>query len=155
MSDQCEYKDQDFCLVEKETDVDGVYVDLQQNPERFTGYAGQSAARVWKSIYEENCFNIVHKMTEGCETCNNIMNTGFKTAVPNTASGLTKPVQNPFAPVPNDRKELDRLLNDLAEDPDSEDDEVCLEKRVYYRVISGICQVVLATIWDTCANSTY
>jgi hypothetical protein len=138
-SDQCEYKDQDFCLVEKEADADGVYVDLQQNPERFTGYAGQSAARVWKSIYEENCFDIVHKMTEGCETCNNVMDTGSKSAAPKAASGVSQPMQNPFAPVPNDRKELDRLLNDLAEDPDSEEDEVCLEKRVYYRVISGVC----------------
>lgn len=155
MSDQCEYKDQDFCLVEKETDADGVYVDLQQNPERFTGYAGQSAARVWKSIYEENCFNIVHKMTEGCETCNNIMNTGSKTTVPNAASGLSKPnIQNPFAPVPNDRKELDRLLNDLAEDPDSDEDEVCLEKRVYYRVISGLHSSISIHICDDYFNQT-
>jgi hypothetical protein len=120
---------------------DGVYVDLSQNPERFTGYAGVSAARVWKSIYEENCFNIVHKMTEGCETCNNIMNNGEQKPTSGRSSltppSLSQPVQNPFAVVPNDRKDLDRLLNDLAEDPDSESEEVCLEKRVFYRVISG------------------
>lgn len=34
----------------------GVYVNLLQNPERFTGYAGQSARRVWTAIKEENCF---------------------------------------------------------------------------------------------------
>jgi Endoplasmic Reticulum Oxidoreductin 1 (ERO1) len=34
----------------------GVYVNLLQNPERFTGYAGPSARRVWNSIKEENCF---------------------------------------------------------------------------------------------------
>lgn len=118
---------------------EGVYVDLSQNPERFTGYAGASAARVWKSIYEENCFNIVHKMTEGCETCNNIMNTGGSNPpTESTGSGVSSPIQNPFAMVPNSRKELDRLLNDLAEDPDSESEEVCLEKRVFYRVISGM-----------------
>lgn len=37
---------------------EGDYVDLTLNPERFTGYSGPSAHRVWKSIYEENCFGI-------------------------------------------------------------------------------------------------
>ena len=32
------------------------YVDLLINPERFTGYAGFSAQRVWNNIYKENCF---------------------------------------------------------------------------------------------------
>ena len=34
----------------------GVYVNLLENPERFTGYAGPPAHRVWKAIKEENCF---------------------------------------------------------------------------------------------------
>jgi hypothetical protein len=34
----------------------GVYVNLLQNPESFTGYAGPSAAKVWQSIQHENCF---------------------------------------------------------------------------------------------------
>ena len=34
------------------------YVDLTLNPERFTGYSGPSAARIWRAIYEENCFNL-------------------------------------------------------------------------------------------------
>lgn len=32
------------------------YVDLSLNPERFTGYKGDSAHRIWHSIYRENCF---------------------------------------------------------------------------------------------------
>mmetsp|Transcript_4860 Transcript_4860/g.7951 ORF Transcript_4860/g.7951 Transcript_4860/m.7951 type:complete len:469 (+) Transcript_4860:63-1469(+) len=36
--------------------VKTTYVNLLQNPERFTGYTGPSAARVWRSIQEENCF---------------------------------------------------------------------------------------------------
>lgn len=31
-------------------------MNLLQNPERFTGYAGPNARRVWKAIKEENCF---------------------------------------------------------------------------------------------------
>jgi hypothetical protein len=34
----------------------GVYVNLLNNPERFTGYGGPSARKVWSSILEENCF---------------------------------------------------------------------------------------------------
>jgi ERO1-like protein alpha len=34
----------------------GVYVNLLQNPERYTGYSGVPAQRVWTAIAEENCF---------------------------------------------------------------------------------------------------
>lgn len=39
-------------------DDDGAaeYVDLLLNPERYTGYRGKSAHRIWRSIYRENCF---------------------------------------------------------------------------------------------------
>lgn len=54
---QCVQNEQDFCLMDDE-DIDGVYINLLVNPERYTGYAGESAARVWSSIYNENCFDI-------------------------------------------------------------------------------------------------
>lgn len=63
-------------------------------------------------------------MTQGCPTCNNIM----------AGNG------NGFAPAPTSKKDLSRLLSDLAEDADGgskDSEEVCLEKRVYYRLISG------------------
>ncbi|CAA2939474.1 endoplasmic reticulum oxidoreductin-1 [Olea europaea subsp. europaea] len=31
------------------------YVNLQLNPERYTGYSGPSARRIWDAIYSENC----------------------------------------------------------------------------------------------------
>lgn len=37
-------------------DPESQYVDLLINPERFTGYSGEAANRVWRTIYEENCF---------------------------------------------------------------------------------------------------
>ena len=52
----CYYRDSDFCFLDDMSEGD--YVDLTLNPERFTGYAGPSAHRVWKSIYEENCFGV-------------------------------------------------------------------------------------------------
>lgn len=49
----------DYC------DLDGfihntVFVDLVANPERFTGYGGDQSWQIWKSIYNENCFNLGH-----------------------------------------------------------------------------------------------
>uniref|UniRef100_A0A8K9XXX1 Endoplasmic reticulum oxidoreductase 1 beta n=1 Tax=Oncorhynchus mykiss TaxID=8022 RepID=A0A8K9XXX1_ONCMY len=44
-----------FCELDDETSPDADYVDLLLNPERYTGYKGPSAWRVWNSIYEENC----------------------------------------------------------------------------------------------------
>lgn len=38
----------------------GVYVNLLNNPERYTGYGGPSARRVWNAISEENCFGDVN-----------------------------------------------------------------------------------------------
>ncbi|KAG7389769.1 Endoplasmic Reticulum Oxidoreductin 1 (ERO1) [Phytophthora pseudosyringae] len=33
------------------------YINLLENPERYTGYSGVQAERIWKAIYEENCFS--------------------------------------------------------------------------------------------------
>jgi ERO1-like protein alpha len=57
------------------------YINLLENPERYTGYSGVQAERIWKAIYEENCFT------------------------------------------PSEESELDGM---------------CLEERVYYRLISGL-----------------
>lgn len=37
-------------------DPDSHYIDLLVNPERYTGYSGELAHKVWRAIYEENCF---------------------------------------------------------------------------------------------------
>lgn len=52
-----DYKD--YCELDQ-VDDDTVYVDLIENPERFTGYGGDQSFQVWKSIYSENCFNLGH-----------------------------------------------------------------------------------------------
>jgi hypothetical protein len=35
---------------------EGEYMDLVANPERYTGYKGPHAHKIWGSIYRENCF---------------------------------------------------------------------------------------------------
>lgn len=44
-----------FCILDDDED-DAEYVDLLVNPERYTGYKGESAHKIWRSIYLENCF---------------------------------------------------------------------------------------------------
>uniref|UniRef100_A0A8P4KLQ7 Endoplasmic reticulum oxidoreductase 1 beta n=1 Tax=Dicentrarchus labrax TaxID=13489 RepID=A0A8P4KLQ7_DICLA len=85
-----------FCELDDETSPDSEYVDLLLNPERFTGYKGPSAWRVWNSIYEENCFK-------------------------------PRSVYRPLNPLAPSRGESGKINNRL-----------CLEKRVFYRLISGL-----------------
>jgi len=46
-----------FCELDSESCAGCVHVDLTKNPERFTGYSGEASRRIWKTIYEENCFS--------------------------------------------------------------------------------------------------
>ncbi|KAJ7747358.1 hypothetical protein B0H16DRAFT_1375640 [Mycena metata] len=101
----CYYRDSDFCFLDDNTEGD--YYDLSRIPERYTGYSGPDAARVWRSIYEENCFGVSELNLLGGP------NPGL-VSLPDTMS-------EPF-----------RLEGGAA------DGGQCLEKRVYYKVISGL-----------------
>lgn len=46
---------ENFCILD-DNQEGSEYVDLLLNPERFTGYQGKSAHRIWETIYKENCF---------------------------------------------------------------------------------------------------
>uniref|UniRef100_A0A915HYB5 Uncharacterized protein n=1 Tax=Romanomermis culicivorax TaxID=13658 RepID=A0A915HYB5_ROMCU len=96
-ADHDESLDNRFCDVDDEDSSEMHYVDLQRNPERYTGYKGDSALRVWRAIYEENCFK----------------------------------------PDPKFDKEflLHPTLNGL-----------CLEKRAFYRLISGLHTSITVSI---------
>lgn len=78
---------ENFCIIDDD-DNDAEYVDLLLNPERYTGYRGKSAHRIWNSIYNENCFR---------------PDESFSTYIQS------------------------KILNNM-----------CLEKRVFYRAISGL-----------------
>lgn len=49
-----------FCILD-DHESEAEYVDLLLNPERYTGYKGESAHRIWNSIYLENCFDQMSK----------------------------------------------------------------------------------------------
>jgi len=100
-----------FCYLENETDPEAFYVDLTLNPERFTGYAGASANRVWDSIYGENCFKSETNMKP------EMMSIDKKEGM-----SLKSQQHEKFA----------EILNSYTMA------EVCTEKRVFYRLISGL-----------------
>eukprot|EP00892_Ulva_mutabilis_P007243 jgi/Ulvmu1/4891/UM020_0177.1 len=47
-------------LPEADGDVEYSYINLLVNPERYTGYTGEHAHRIWNAIYSQNCFKDVH-----------------------------------------------------------------------------------------------
>ncbi|KAG6866721.1 hypothetical protein C0991_011380 [Blastosporella zonata] len=102
----CYYRDSDFCFLDDNTE--GYYFDLSLVPERFTGYSGPDAHRIWRSIYEENCFGL---------------------------SELSLMVGKSPAPV-----SLPDSMSEVFGNEEHKIDhsEHCLEKRVYYKVISGL-----------------
>lgn len=119
----CHLHSQDFCYTDSESSSEGQYVDLILNPERFTGYAGPSAHRVWGAIYEENCFGLSEKLelqpARGDEmTLRSGLGGGGGLSSPGAISAL----QEGFG------HEMRRGKGDGEE---------CLEKRIYYRIISG------------------
>ncbi|KAJ7330752.1 protein folding in endoplasmic reticulum [Desmophyllum pertusum] len=79
-----------FCELDDELSSGMEYVDLLRNPEKFTGYEGFSAQRIWNNIYKENCFKPAYDgKNYGVVTSKNV-------------------------------------------------DKMCLEKRVFYRMMSGL-----------------
>ena len=118
----CYYRDSDYCFLDDLTEGD--YIDLTLNPERFTGYAGPSARRVWKAIYEENCFGMSELNLMSSDSPNPAL-----VSVPDSMSGA--------------------LRADGAESS-----KECLERRVYYKIVSGLHASISTHICHEDMNQT-
>ncbi|KAF8540916.1 endoplasmic reticulum Oxidoreductin 1-domain-containing protein [Trichophaea hybrida] len=134
--DECD--ERDYCIPEDETQgSNGDYVSLVDNPERFTGYAGAGAENVWKSIYRENCFS---KPKEGL-----------------SGTAPFSQAKQGFVNVMHD-KLTHEITKDATGNPallEVDVDDECLEKRVFYRVISGMhSSISLHLCWDYLNQST-
>ncbi|CAL8575141.1 endoplasmic oxidoreductin-1 [Xanthoria parietina] len=131
--DECD--ERDYCIPEDESaTAKGDYVSLVDNPERYTGYAGQP---VWDAIYRENCF--------------------FKSLPPSSIS--SPPLGNPFGNSNrNNKVEAAAALRNViqANTPKSEFilDDTCLEKRVFHRIISGMHASISTHICADYLNQT-
>ncbi|KAF2482617.1 endoplasmic reticulum Oxidoreductin 1-domain-containing protein [Neohortaea acidophila] len=128
--DECD--DRDYCVPEDESaSAKGDYVSLAENPERFTGYAGEGAHQVWEAIYRENCFSRpLARDQSGIAP-------GLSTAPPSGLSPNQAQAALDFKQVMKAHGREQALQSGELEDAMALEDE-CLEKRVFYRVISGM-----------------
>ncbi|OTA84767.1 hypothetical protein M434DRAFT_166935 [Hypoxylon sp. CO27-5] len=143
--DECD--ERDYCVPEDESaSGKGDYVSLVHNPERFTGYAGDGAKMVWDAIYRENCFQ--------------------RSSFPSSASLGTSPVAN--GPAAQDFRnvlqdaERQQMVQQHVQNPSTtfaqtglEGEGDCLEKRVFYRVVSGMhASISTHLCWDFLNQTT-
>lgn len=112
---KCNWKynpDLDYCYLDNSTSPDEyVYVSLVQNPERFTGYAGDHSAAIWRSIYEQNCF---------------VVDDDDNPSEQPKSNALFRPNQIPL-----------NLFTENHDDTSLSPSVACLEKRMFNRIISG------------------
>lgn len=125
--DECD--ERDYCVPEDESaSAKGDYVSLVDNPERFTGYSGEGAHQVWEAIYRENCFSKP-------ATSQSVSSPGLS-----PVSGFSQNQAQAALDFKQVMKAHDRAQakhsGSHEEALDFEDE--CLEKRVFYRVISGM-----------------
>lgn len=106
-----------------------MFVDLTKNPERFTGYSGGSAGRIWKSIYDENCFGVPGKVSGSPTQLASSSGVGVS-----ADTSLYPAASQAFASF------LSAMQPGQQREITDEEDEggVCLEKRVFYRIVSGL-----------------
>ena len=148
--DECD--ERDYCVPEDESAASkGDYVSLLQNPERFTGYAGDGAKQVWEAIYRENCFQ--------------------KSSFPHSAqletSDKTAAKKNPAAidfrsvleaagrqQVLEQQRQVEPFTPFVAKTGFEVEDE-CIEKRVFYRLMSGMhASISTHLCWDFLNQTT-
>ncbi|OAA62291.1 oxidoreductin [Cordyceps fumosorosea ARSEF 2679] len=145
--DECD--ERDYCVPEDESAFSkGDYVSLTKNPERFTGYSGVGARMVWDAIYRENCFQ--------------------RSSFPRSADvGISHWPQGPAAmdfkqvmeaagrQAQLDRERLQKPETPFVASTGLEADDECLEKRVFYRVVSGMhASISTHLCWDYLNKTT-
>ncbi|POS83778.1 hypothetical protein EPUL_003751, partial [Erysiphe pulchra] len=130
--------ERDYCVPEDEgAGVRGDYVSLVDNPERFTGYAGEGTRQIWDAIYRENCFSTIpysvpEYLNQQQRMAANKLGSIFKN------QGLYK----------NQKQTLFRTSHSFGYENE------CLEKRVFYRIVSGMHSSISAHICSEYLNQT-
>lgn len=127
--DECD--ERDYCVPEDESaSGKGDYVSLADNLERFTGYSGEGPHQVWEAIYRENCFSktLPNKLSASVP--------GLSPPVSGFSFDQAQAAQE-FKQVVQARDRQQAFQSGITQDVLDFQDE-CLEKRVFYRVISGM-----------------
>jgi len=144
--DECD--ERDYCVPEDESaSSKGDYVSLLRNPERFTGYGGEGAKQVWDAIYRENCFqksSFPRSADLGMSLNYNPAALDFKHVL--DAAGRHAQLQ---------AQRLEHPNIPFAASTGYEVDDECLEKRVFYRVMSGMhASISTHLCWDFLNQTT-
>jgi len=143
--DECD--ERDYCIPEDESAAaKGDYVSLVDNPERFTGYSGPGAHQVWEAIYRENCFS---KAASPKPVESGQPKSGF--------SGLQAQAVQDLKSVISEHGRQQHMAS--GEEGTLEDglelQDECLEKRVFYRIISGMhASISTHLCWDYLNQTT-
>lgn len=127
--DECD--ERDYCVPEDESaSGKGDYVSLADNPERYTGYSGEGPQQVWEAIYRENCFSkALPSQRSGSAPGLSAPQVGFSFDQAQAAQEFKQVVKA------HDRQQAIQSGTPL-DTLDFEDE--CIEKRVFYRIISGM-----------------
>lgn len=137
--------DRDYCIPDDESvAAEGVYVSLVKNPERYTGYVGEHAQSVWREIYRENCFESQPQTSEEEELL--------------TRSHVGQgPAKNDLEAVLLGRGKGQRMSGTMSSQEYSQLPlaNTCLEKRVFWRLISGMHTSISTHLaWDYLNQTT-
>lgn len=124
--DECD--ERDYCVPDDESaTAKGDYVSLLDNPERFTGYSGEGAHQVWEAIYHENCFSKPVSNDQALSSGN----------LGGPFGGFQGQAAQDLKSVMKEHGRQQAMQTGGFDDNFELEDE-CLEKRVFYRVISGM-----------------
>jgi ERO1-like protein beta len=130
--DECD--ERDYCVPEDERATSkGDYLSLVDNPERFTGYSGAGSHHVWESIYRENCFG---KPSQQAAPPPGLSESSGNPLQLQAAQDLRSILKEHS--MQQGLKQAIAGGSEYTVIDDLEFDEECLEKRVFYRVVSGM-----------------
>ncbi len=149
--DECD--ERDYCVPEDErASAKGDYVSLVDNPERFTGYAGVGARQVWEAIYRENCFTEPSQRQYKSSVSTPMNPFGGLVGLQGQAAQDLRSVMKEHSVQQSIAKGSDSIT--MEDDLVSLENE-CLEKRVFYRIVSGMhASISMHLCWDHLNQTT-
>ncbi|XP_045183589.2 ERO1-like protein beta isoform X2 [Mercenaria mercenaria] len=129
-----------FCEMDDDTSPDMKYVDLLLNPEKYTGYKGESPHRIWNSIYNENCFKAPEQPAYNPQalSAKNCSNTDGACTIKKKKKGKHRE-KNHLKNNTSYKRQFDELMSGhCGNSQDYSLEGLCLEKRAFYRMVSGL-----------------
>eukprot|EP00043_Microstomoeca_roanoka_P007177 m.69267 g.69267 ORF g.69267 m.69267 type:complete len:537 (-) comp13727_c0_seq1:515-2125(-) len=122
-----------FCVADEHvySQEEMQWVNLIDNPERYTGFNGPSARRIWEAVYNSNCFQaqsqdeFYRDFLGAAPTWQHEME--FEPNAANAPSNMA------LMPLDEEPEQAAFLLPSLVDI-----DTLCLEERFFYRLLSGV-----------------